>query len=59
MTLFRSRSRGKNQFLNLEICHRRKLVSHITFDSTGPEKWSVVACGLVAILVCQGVSSAR
>ena len=35
------------------------LVSHVTFGFAGPETWSVVSCGLMAIWVWQSVSSAR
>ena len=59
MTLFRSRSSGPISSWIERSNYRGKLTPHVTFDSTGPETWSIVSCGLVVILVCQGVSSAR
>ena len=58
MTLFRFKLRGPNNYWIERCSYRRKLVSYTKFDITGPEVWSVVSCVLVAILVCQGVSSA-
>ena len=38
-----------NQFLDREIVVLREIMLHTTFESTGPEVWSVVSCGMVAI----------
>ena len=51
MTLFRRTSRGSINSWIERGSYRGKLVSHIKFDITGSEVWSVVSCGLVEILV--------
>ena len=48
MILFRRTSRGLISPWIERASYRGKLVSHVTFDSAGPETWSVVSCGLVA-----------
>ena len=61
MTLFRRTvvSHSPVNPWNERNSYHGKLVLHVTFGFAGPEMWPVVSCGIVAIRVKQGVSSAR